>query len=64
MSSSIKTYSRQQNDVIRMEYQCKYVIRDYGNYRTISKVIWKDGGWDLTQKVDEYIIWRKNFAPI
>lgn len=49
-------------EVNNISYGCKYIIRDYGDYRTISKVLYKDGAWDLASRVDEYVFWRDPFA--
>lgn len=60
--AAIPTYPRI-HEIERIDYGCKYIIRDYKNYRTISKVIFKDGVWDLSSRIDEYVIWINPFAP-
>jgi len=48
---------------IQGKYNTKYVITDYGPYRTIAIICWRNGAWDLARKIDEYIIWRDPLAP-
>lgn len=45
-------------------YSCKYVIRDYGDYKTISKICFINGQWDLASRVDAYIYWVNPHRPI
>jgi hypothetical protein len=39
-------------------FNLKYLLKDYGDYRTISKLVYVDGKIDVTAKVDEYIYWK------
>jgi hypothetical protein len=57
-ASSIKSFTKTQT-IDNPFYNCRYVLRDYGDYRTISKVLYVDGAWDLASRVDEYVIWQK-----
>lgn len=43
-------------------YFCRYMLRDYGDYRTITKICFIDGKWDTASRVNEYIYWRNPLA--
>lgn len=64
MISSAGTYRKYNESTIEMpRFNLKYLIKDYGHYRTISKVIFDNGKVDTTAKVDEYIFWESPIKP-
>jgi hypothetical protein len=50
-------------EVLNERYDCTYLIKDYGDYKTISKIILRDGKRkEVIDKINEYVFWRAPFS--
>lgn len=64
MATSVGSYRRFTQEIVNLpNHNFKYLLKDYGNYRTISKVILTDGKIESSKKVEEYVYWRNESQP-